>query len=86
MNRRKLNLSNHRIWKDKSIKPETKEIYAYIYSQGFNRLTTHINIGDIQQTISITNIGFRKNLDILEKLKYLIYKEYDTGMYEIHLY
>ena len=27
----KLDLAKHKIWKDKSIKPETKEIYAYLY-------------------------------------------------------
>ena len=45
--KRKLDLTKHKIWKDKSIKPETKEIYAYLYSQGFNKTTTHVNIGDI---------------------------------------
>ena len=85
MEKRQLNLTNHRIWKDKNIKPECKEIYAYIYSKGFDKLLTHINIGEIQQTIPITNIGFRNNLRLLEKFKYLIYKEFDTGMYEIHI-
>ena len=85
MEKKQLNLTNHRIWKDKNIKPEGKEIYAYIYSKGFDRLLTHINIGEIQQIIPITNIGFRNNLRLLEKFKYLIYKEFDTGMYEIHI-
>ena len=43
------------------------------------------NIGDIQNLIPITNVGFRNNLKILEKLKLLIYKEYKRGMYEIHI-
>ena len=47
--KRKLDLTKHKIWKDKSIKPETKEIYAYLYSQGFNKTITHVNIGDIQR-------------------------------------
>mgnify|MGYP004654658839 FL=1 len=29
--------------------PEIKEIYAYLYSQGFNKTITHMNIEDIQQ-------------------------------------
>ena len=44
------------------------------------------SIGEIQKHISITNVGFRNNLKILEELKYLVYKEYKQGMYEIHIY
>lgn len=84
--KRKLDLTKHKIWKDKSIKPETKEIYAYLYSQGFNKTITHVNIGNIQQILSITNVGFRNNLKILEKFKYIVFKEYNPGMYEIHVY
>ncbi len=84
--KRKLDLTKHKIWKDKCIKPETKEIYAYLYSQGFNKTIIHVNIGDIQQILSITNIGFRNNLNILEKFKYIVFKEYNPGMYEIHVY
>ena len=29
--------------------------------------------------------GLRKNLELLEKLKYLVFQEYDTGMYTITL-
>ena len=43
------------------------------------------NIGEIQQTIKIKNEGLRKNLEVLEKLKYLVFQEYDTGMYTITL-
>lgn len=56
-----LDLSNHKIWKDKNIKPEDKEIYAYLYSEAFDKLVTHINIGDIQNKIHITNVGFKNN-------------------------
>ena len=73
------------IWKDKRISKETKLIYSYIYTKGFDRIITDINVGEIQQVINIKNIGLRKSLDILEKLKYLIYKEYSNGMYTIHL-
>ena len=45
-----------------------------------------MNIGDIQQILSITNVGFRNNLKILEKFKYIVLKEYNPGMYEIHVY
>ena len=73
------------IWKDKRIPKETKLIYSYIYSKGFERIITDINVGEIQRVVNITNIGLRKSLKILEKLKYLIYKEYSNGMYTITL-
>ena len=54
---------------------------------GFKRTISHISIGRIQRELkSITNIGFRNNLKILEKNKYLVYKEYNTGLYEYHIY
>ena len=61
------------IWKDKSIPKEAKYIYSYIYTKGSERIITDINIGEIQQTIKIKNEGLRKNLEVLEKLKYLIF-------------
>jgi len=73
---RQLDLTNHVIWNNKNIKPEAKEIYSYLYCRGFDRTVFHFNIGDIQKYIPITNVGFRNNLKILEKLKLLIYKEY----------
>ncbi|HIQ94179.1 TPA: hypothetical protein IAB29_03475, partial [Candidatus Ventrenecus stercoripullorum] len=39
------------IWKDKSIPKEAKYIYSYIYSKGYNRYFTDINVGEIQQTV-----------------------------------
>ncbi len=74
-----------KIWKDKRIPKETKYIYSYIYTKGFDRIITDINIGEIQQTIKIKNKGLKKSLEILEELKYLVYQEYDTGMYTINL-
>lgn len=85
MNTTHLELLNHRVWKDKRIKPEGKEIFAYLHTLGFDRSIFHFNIGQIQPKIRITNTGFKKNLEKLEKSKYLIYKEYDTGLYEIHI-
>ena len=73
------------IWKDKRIPKETKLIYSYIYSRGFERLLTDINVGEIQRVVNITNVGLRKSLELLEQLKYLIYKEYSNGMYTITL-
>ena len=73
------------IWKDKSIPKEAKYIYAYIYSKGYNRYFTDINVGEIQQTVRITNKGLRKNLEKLEHGKYLVYQEYDNGMYIVKL-
>ena len=74
-----------KIWKDKRIRPEGKLVYAYIYSKGYNRIITDLNIGELQQVVKINNLGLKKNLERLEKLKYLIYNEYDTGMYTINL-
>lgn len=73
------------IWKDKRIPKETKLIYSYIYTKGFERIITDINVGEIQRVVNITNIGLRKSLEILEQLKYLIYREYSNGMYTIKL-
>ncbi len=73
------------IWKDKRIPKETKLIYSYIYTKGMMRIITDINIGEIQRVVNITNIGLKKSLQILEELKYLIYKEYSNGMYTITL-
>lgn len=73
------------IWNDKKIPKEAKYIYSYIYAKGSERIITDINIGEIQQTIKIKNKGLRKNLQILEELKYLVFKEYSTGMYTITL-
>ena len=73
------------IWKDKRIPKETKLIYSYIYTKGFDKILTDIKVGEIQQVINIKNKGLRKSLKILEELKYLIYKEYSNGMYTITL-
>ena len=73
------------IWKDKRIPKEAKYVYSYIYQKGFNRTITDINVGEIQQTIKIKNEGLKKSLEILEQLKYLVFQEYDTGMYTITL-
>lgn len=74
-----------KILKDKRIKPEGKLIYSYIYSKGQDRIITNLNVGELQQVVKINNQGFRKSLERLEQSKYLIYKEYDVGMYTINL-
>ncbi len=74
-----------KIWIDKRIPKETKLIYSYIYAKGFERIITDINIGEIQKVVNIKNVGLRKSLELLEKLKYLIYQEYGVGMYTIKL-
>ena len=71
------------IWKNKNIPKETKYIYSYIYTKGFGRIITDINVGEIQQVVNIKNKGLRKSLKILEELNYLIYKEYSNGMYTV---
>ena len=81
----RLDLCKHRVWKDKNIKPEAKEIFSYLYVNGFDRIISHFNIGDIQQTIKIKNKGLRKNLESLKKYNYINYIEYFNGMYEYHI-
>ena len=71
------------IWKNKNIPKETKYIYSYIYTKGFGRIITDINVGEIQQVVNIKNKGLRKSLKIL--LNYLIYQEYSNGMYTVTL-
>ncbi len=73
------------IWKNKNIPKETKYIYSYIYTKGFGRIITDINVGEIQQVVNIKNKGLRKSLKILEELNYLIYQEYSNGMYTVTL-
>ena len=81
--RKQLDLTNHKIWKDRNIKPEAKEIYAYLYSEGFDRTISNINIGRVQkEDKSIKNIAFRKNMQLLEKYNYIKFREYDIGLYE----
>ena len=81
----KINNELQKIWKDKRIPKETKLIYSYIYAKGLDKIIIDINVGEIQKVINIKNKGLRKNLKILEELKYLIYKEYDVGMYTISI-
>lgn len=74
-----------KMWNDKRIKFETKIIYGYILSKGFDRKFTDLNVGELQQTIPIKRKGLIKNLEKLERYKYLIFDEYDTGMFTISL-
>ncbi len=76
---------SQKIWKDKRLPKETKLIYSYIYTKGFDKILTDINVGEIQKVVNIKNVGLRRSLKLLEELKYLIYKEYDNGMYIITL-
>ena len=80
-----LDISNHKIWKDKNIKPKAKEIFAYLYVEGFERTITHLNVGEIQQTVRIKNKGLRNVLEQLQRYGYLKYREYHNGMYEYHI-
>lgn len=75
-------LIDPRIWKDKNIKFETKLIYKILCAKQSDRSEfTSISIGSIQKTLSITNVGFKKNLQILEDNKYIRFNEYDRGLY-----
>ena len=74
-----------RIWKDKDIKFEGKIIYNYLYTKGYDKLLIDLNVGELQQVVRISNQGLKKNLEKLEASKYLLYKEYDKGMYAITL-
>ena len=64
-------LINPRIWKDKNIKFETKFIYKILCAERSNR----------SEFTSISNVGFKKNLQILEDNKYIRFNEYDRGLY-----
>lgn len=60
-----------------------KDIYSYLYTEGFDRTIANVNIGRIQGQIKgLKNVAFRKNLQLLEKHKYITFKEYDRGLYE----
>lgn len=74
-----------KIWKDKRIKPESKYIYSYLYSKGYDKYVIDLNIGELQQVVSINNVGLKKSLQRLATCKYLLYDEYDKGMYSIRL-
>ena len=79
-------LEKHKkIWKDKNINPEAKVIYEYLKAKGYDKLLIHLNVGEIQNIIHIKNVALKKHLKLLELHQYLIYNEYDIGMYEIHL-
>ena len=82
--RNKLEVPN-KIWKDKRIKKECKIIYSLIYSKSYDKTVIHLNVGDIQQDIKMKNKVLRKHLDNLQSLNYINVKEYDTGLYMIHL-
>ena len=53
--RKQLDITDHMIWKDKNIKPETKEIFAYLYSEGFDKTISNINIGRVQKEVKSIN-------------------------------
>ena len=81
-----LDITDHRVWNDKKIKPEAKEIFAYLYANGFNKIIAHLNIGDLQQLTRIKNKGLRKILKLLQDNNYIRFKEYHNGMYEYSIY
>lgn len=74
-----------KLWNDSRIKFEGKIIFGYILAKEFDRLVIDLNVGEIQQVVSITNVGLLKNLEKLERYKYLTFKEYSKGMYAITL-
>ena len=81
-----LGLTDHKIWKDKNINPEAKEIYCYLYVESIDKNIANINIGRVQTELkSIRNIAFRKNLQLLEKFNYIKFNEYANGLYEYHI-
>lgn len=81
-NNKQLELINTKIWKDKNIKFETKLIYEILCAEQSQRSKfTSISIGRVQNHLSITNFGFKKNLQILEDNKYIKFIEYSKGLY-----
>lgn len=79
---RKFQISD-KVYKDQRISPKGKLAYCYIYSKGFDRYVVDINVGELQKTVRITNGELRECLEKLEQLQYLVFKEYNTGMYQI---
>lgn len=81
-----LKLIDPRILKDKNIKFETKLIYKILCAEQSDRCRfTSISIGKVQKTLSISNVGFKKNLQILENNNYIKFTEYDKGLYTYEL-
>ena len=81
-----LKLIDPRIWKDKNIKFETKLIYKILCAEQSDRCRfTSISIGKVQKTLSISNVGFKKNFQILENNNYIKFTEYDKGLYTYEL-
>ena len=74
-----------KLWNDSRIKFEGKMIFGYILAKGYDRFVIDLNVGEIQQVVPITNVGLLKNLEKLERYKYLSFKEYSKGMYAITL-
>ena len=85
MNLKQLDLTKNKIWEDKKIKREGKLIYSYIYAKCFGKLVSLISVGDVQQVVRITKIGFEKNLKILEENNYITFSEKYNGVYAIKL-
>lgn len=80
--KKQLELLDPKIWKDKSIKYETKLIYKILCAEQSQRCEfTSISIGRVQRKLSISNVGFKSNLKILEDNKYIRFNEYDRGLY-----
>lgn len=80
--KKQLELLDPKIWKDKSIKYETKLIYKILCAEQSQRCEfTSISIGRVQRKLSISNVGFKNNLKILEDNKYIRFNEYDRGLY-----
>jgi len=74
-------MNKKRKWKDKNIKYETKFIYKILCAERSDRSEfTSISIGRVQKRLSISNVGFKKNLQILEDNKYIRFNEYDRGL------
>lgn len=82
LKKKQLELTNPRVWNDKNIKFETKLIYKILLSEQSHRCEfTSISIGKVQKHLSITNVGFKKSLQILENNKYIKFNEYSKGLY-----
>ena len=72
--KKQLELIDPRVWRDKNIKFETKLIYKILCAEQSQRCEfTSISIGKVQKKLSITNVGFKKNLQILEDNKYITF-------------
>lgn len=80
-----IGMKEHKIWKDKRVPSECKYVFVYIHTKAIDLYSVSINVGEFQQFIKINNKGLKKALILLEKLKYIIFEEFDNNWYNVKI-